>query len=840
MEFVDGESLADILDRRVKIPEAEALGIAIQVARGMQCAWENDIVHRDIKPGNILMTRNGTAKIADLGLVREVGAADSTSLTQVGTVLGTPDYLAPEQAEGGPIDVRTDIYAFGITLYEMVTGELPFNGEDAWSVIKARFKTRPQPVYAMTPGVSEEFSGIIETMMALAPDHRYPDPTVLLDDLISVAEGGVPRYAVSLGSSRGKVAEDARTRQSQVMSGPVPVVLRKRRRRRLLVGGGAAGGAAVLILLTVVLFSGGPRTDPLEDEAKAFFDGMVGMFSEGDYARVVQEADEAGTKYVGTPLWGDIARLRIDAESEVVKGKLFADLVRQARSGISSGDHEGALRLLTEAIKLRRTAEVEELMEGTRRLAKEKRHKELLRLARTAMKGGDYETARQHLGDAKRLMDTPPVGQLELDLGRLVKRDELVADGELAEREGQGARAIALFEEALGLEDDPELRSRVAKLKRSAELARLMAEADAASRKKDWTRTIERYREARVLADRDGRARTDSLVKSALREQAYATGLRSAEAALTRKDWAAAREHALGTLKEKPGDEAAKALLARIERAIPPPATFTDSIGMKLVLVPGGEFTMGSSDGDADERPPHKVRVDSFYIGRCEITNAQYEKMSHMHRDKWKQFSDGDDMPVVAVSWREATAFCEWLSRREGATYRLPTEAQWEVAARGKDQRAYPWGDVSPSGGGVHRCNFAPGKERALWKQDGFEFAASVGVFPEGVSPHGCHDMAGNVWEWCRDRYAPYDPRDEAPGGSGGTDRAAVNGTRDEAKCVLRGGSFSEGERALRCANRAAKSPGYYDVNIGFRVVRELGKRPGPAAAPGTSAGNRR
>ncbi|MHC4507175.1 MAG: serine/threonine-protein kinase, partial [Planctomycetota bacterium] len=403
MEFVDGESLADILDRRVKIPEAEALGIAIQVARGMQCAWENDIVHRDIKPGNILMTRNGTAKIADLGLVREVGAADSTSLTQVGTVLGTPDYLAPEQAEGGPIDVRTDIYAFGITLYEMVTGELPFNGEDAWSVIKARFKTRPQPVYAMTPGVSEEFSGIIETMMALAPDHRYPDPTVLLDDLISVAEGGVPRYAVSLGSSRGKVAEDARTRQSQVMSGPVPVVLRKRRRRRLLVGGGAAGGAAVLILLTVVLFAGGTRTDPLEDEAKAFFDGMVGMFSEGDYARVVQEADEAGTKYVGTPLWGDIARLRIDAEREVVKGKLFADLVRQARSGISSGDHDGALRLLTEAIKLRRTAEVEELMEGTRRLAKEKRHKELLRLARTAMKGGDYETARQHLGDAKRL-----------------------------------------------------------------------------------------------------------------------------------------------------------------------------------------------------------------------------------------------------------------------------------------------------------------------------------------------------------------------------------------------------------------------------------------------------
>ena len=110
-------------------------------------------------------------------------------------------------------------------------------------------------------------------------------------------------------------------------------------------------------------------------------------------------------------------------------------------------------------------------------------------------------------------------------------------------------------------------------------------------------------------------------------------------------------------------------------------------------------------------------------------------------------------MPAIAASWEEATAFCKWLSRKEGIEYRLPTETEWERAARGADGRIYPWGNEAPDAGRTYRCNYAPEKAREAWKLDGFGLISLVGALPAGASPVGCHDMAGNVWEWCFDWY---------------------------------------------------------------------------------------
>ena len=126
------------------------------------------------------------------------------------------------------------------------------------------------------------------------------------------------------------------------------------------------------------------------------------------------------------------------------------------------------------------------------------------------------------------------------------------------------------------------------------------------------------------------------------------------------------------------------------------------------------------------------------------------------------------------------------------------------------DGRKYPWGDEPPVDGSTYRCNFAPENEPKFWGRDGFRWAAPAGSFPKGASPWGMLDMAGNVWEWCRDWYSPsYRGAEENP-------RGAPEGT----KRVLRGGSFNTGPDALRCANRAAHVPEFYNPNVGFRCVR--------------------
>ncbi|MEA2694775.1 MAG: eukaryotic-like serine/threonine-protein kinase [Acidobacteriota bacterium] len=182
MAFCEGETLARRIERG-PLPLSLAVDLAAQVAAGLEAAHEKGIVHRDVKPGNLMVTPGGRAKIVDFGIARR---ADQTVLTSAGTALGTTVYMSPEQLRGEPVDRRTDLWALGVVLYEMVTGEIPFDGTEA-EVVAAILNRTPRPMGARRPGVPEALERIVARALAKPRDRRYASAAGMRADLAAVA-----------------------------------------------------------------------------------------------------------------------------------------------------------------------------------------------------------------------------------------------------------------------------------------------------------------------------------------------------------------------------------------------------------------------------------------------------------------------------------------------------------------------------------------------------------------------------------------------------------------------------------------------------------------------------
>jgi formylglycine-generating enzyme required for sulfatase activity len=286
-----------------------------------------------------------------------------------------------------------------------------------------------------------------------------------------------------------------------------------------------------------------------------------------------------------------------------------------------------------------------------------------------------------------------------------------------------------------------------------------------------------------------------------------------------------------------------------------------------MVFVPGGELMMGSADGNADEAPVHRVRVSSFFIDRDEVTNEQFAEFVRSTgkyeeiEGSWfryyaqacrdliafygtrqsprrkaaeaalKAIPEGDQakLPVRGVTWRDAVAYTAWAGKR------LPTEAEWELAARGREGRVYPWGD-----------EWQAGLSRAGLAADAGPVA--VGSFPAGASPYGCHDMAGNVWEWVADWYGesyyatvagqsaanpkgPVGPADgrlppPPPDPDSDSRTLANQGRETDTRKVIRGGGWSGARTGqarfdTRAARRLWSNPGHWHPDVGFRCAKD-------------------
>ncbi|MCI0463369.1 MAG: SUMF1/EgtB/PvdO family nonheme iron enzyme [Gemmataceae bacterium] len=815
MECVSGQTLQEKLDQRGPLEVKEILRIGHQIASGLAAAHAQGLIHRDIKPSNILL-ENGVerVKITDFGLAR---AVDDASLTQSGVVAGTPLYMAPEQAAGEPLDHRADLFSLGSTLYVMCTGRPPFRASGTMAVLKRVIEDTPRPVCEINPEMPDWLDAIVRKLHAKRREDRFQSAKEVADLLEQ-------HLAHLQRPSKVPLPEKV---QPPEQGGQPPTSQAWR--------GWLFAGYALLLLASLILslylgWPSGPRTagpgPGLDDNLMVILDdprlrvevmpeagGLHGIVSDsleqglqlppGKYqvrvvhrdthALVYQEwvtlkagekktvrmesgwvqlfngKDLTGWTPFGPFKWnvvngeivgqGDETHPWVVDTSWLATTRIFADFHLRAKVKFSGKPEASGAIIL-------------------RDVGKDAPHARVLigNVGGSSLEPGRQEGGTGSLGVfAEGKLNWPGIFLKDLVGPNTWFTLEIIARGQevtVKVNNTQTAQAVLKI----------------------AERGFLSFEAYGPG-------TVIRFRKIEIKELPPSKAATAPL-------------------AVAPFDAAKAKEH----------QEAwAKHLGVDVE--------ITNSIGMKLRLIPPGEFLMGTTEEErtellqrlADENAawymlqgvrsePAAKRVPvpgPFYAGVHEVTVEQFRRFATekghktdgeksgeggwgQHKGKWERRPEHqwntpgawalrDDQPVVHVSWRDALAFCAWLSAKEGRTYTLPTEAQWELAARAGTTKWF--GASDDSGALVAHAWFMHSlpAERPLQPQPvGLKLANAFGLY----------DMLGNVWEWS-------------------ADSATVGHRR-----LLRGGSWYLSALHARTNSRGTGQPDMaWDAGTGFRVI---------------------
>ena len=330
-EYVDGDNLKQTLERTGPLPIPRALRIAAEIADGLEFAHEQGLVHRDVKPQNILLTPEGDAKVTDFGIARSLDVEHG--VTQTGTVLGTGSYLSPEQASGGPVTPATDVYSLGVVLYELLTGEVPFTGGSVVEVAMRHVHQRPPDLLRKRPDASLRLAAAVDRALAKDPEDRFPSMRAFAAELracLAELDGPAPHESVALDGEptmvvRPRRAPPARSRRRRW--GLVPLVV--------ILLAAAAGAIAAVVLLSsegtqdaATSGTGAPATTPVRLSGLTGYDPQgTGGEHDGDAPKATDGDARTfwQTETYATPAFGglkDGVGLVLDAGRDVALSTL--------------------------------------------------------------------------------------------------------------------------------------------------------------------------------------------------------------------------------------------------------------------------------------------------------------------------------------------------------------------------------------------------------------------------------------------------------------------------------------------------------------------------------------
>ncbi len=805
------------------------------VAEALAYTHKKGIIHRDVKPANILLTESDDPMLTDFGIAKIVDAAEARQMTLTGSIIGTPEYMAPEQYTRTKFDKRVDIYALGIVLYELITGRKPFIADTPSAVmIKQSRDPLPRPKN-FVPDLPDEVERLLIKALAKEPKDRYKDMHVMAIEL--------RRLANMRTEEEQRMAEKERARQEQIsrertenekrrkeeetskatqlaveqreqkekelvkkrtiekekivskksiasekLSGKKSI-LNKKNPSKTIVRIGFAIVVAFFILVQIARnFLPSKSIDTVPEETKIIVTDTFTPISE--YAHTEMEIED------------EKSRLEINNDCQIA---FESDRVGDPGIYVMNADGSSLMRLTSRDSY--NDYEPTWSPDGNQ-------------IAFVSDRDGDNEIYIMNADGSNQIQvtindshDFSPVWSsdgkqiaftdedykfyvIDIDGSNLVELDSneyengwysmyVSPDGMYKAyiHNGGGNYEVFLIDKTKYGETQLTLNFY------SDENPAWSPDSNYIIFSSDRDGDYELF-----VMGKDGTNQTQLTFNTFHDDNPSMSPLCS----ITNKT-----SDLTATVDENNNDLQAdgnnKKEAPEIIRTM-----VSEKDNMRMVYVPEGEFEMGLDQlwswVDDDESPVHTVYLDAFWIDQAEVTNVQYQqcvddRSCDLPTDT-KYYSDKaySNHPVVYVNWYDAVDYCGWVDRR------LPTEAEWEKTGRGTDGRYFPWGkewddDCSKANGG--------------WRCDIFPSTSPVGYFGNaGASPYGAYDMTGNVWEWVQDRYSKdyykISPLTNPTGPNSGSSR------------VLRGGSW---DRYGRLSTRGKGNPDLTHSQFGFRCA---------------------
>ena len=818
LEYIQGETLADWLSRERQLPEKSLQRLLEEVLSGLAVMHDAGYVHRDIKPSNLMLREeDGSAVVLDFGAARQAVGQRSKAITSI----LTPGYAPVEQYDGkvDRVGAWTDIYALGMVAYRCISGITDSELPDAVSRMLAH--TRGEAVLL---SATEAGKGKFNTKFLEA-----------IEWAMEVDEGDRPQ---SVDAWQGALAGQGR-RQGSAKSVRKPVT---QPTRGTTTGSGGPSWSGVALTVVIVALLGVGSWWGIQEFPELFGQGS------DDTQRLAQQAatpDVSGETLQETES-GETGEAVARTEYAPSPEKTEAEQPASKEPALSPEEAEVA-RLLAVAeadLKARR------LTSPVGNNAWD-RYRQVLKLQPTNLEA--IAGMERVIGSYMELFSAA-VGQEDFDIaeGYLAKVRDLhpdspvLGEGKQHLEAAKQARADRLAEQERQRQADEAARLAELERQRITEAIEANWEAfDIAIQAEDLSEAAAILAQVRELNPEDqGIVIGEQRLAEAAQQQAIRGYWDIFEEALDEDDfdWAAL---ALSRVRELSPD--APDLAEGEQRLADRRAAFVVELAGEMVSIPGGTFQMGdlSGDGDDDEKPVHSVTVSAFRMGKHEVTVGQFRRFVEAteYRTEAERNADGKEgcyaytagegwdwswgrnwqrpgyaidgnQPVVCVSWNDAQAFIAWLSEQTGESYRLPSEAEWEYAARAGSTTKYHFGNDESQ-----LCRYANHadsstdfSDRNKSCSDGVgKRAAAVGRYQPNA--FGLYDMHGNVWEWVQDCWNDSYVGAPADGGAWTSGDCSVR--------VCRGGAWSNRPGYLLSANRGNNSRSDRDDDVGFRLVQD-------------------